>query len=225
MKALTVQASLAEQAYAAIVDAICEGSIASGTHLVQEQLAERLGVSRQPIQQALLLLRSDGIVVDAGRRGLVVAPLDVAMMRDRYQVRGALDELAARLAARRCAASAETARAVARDGGRILHDGRAAAETRDVPAMIRHDVAFHAFLYEASGNAVLGPTAEVHWRYMRRVMGEVYRNAEPGAVIWQQHGDILAAVVAGDDAAAARLAAAHVERATESLAAVLALRT
>ena len=70
---LTPQSSLVEQAYEAILGEIADGTPAPNTHLVQEVLAARYGVSRQPIQQALLLLRSDGIAQDVGRRGLVVA--------------------------------------------------------------------------------------------------------------------------------------------------------
>jgi DNA-binding GntR family transcriptional regulator len=195
---LTQQPSLVEQAYEALLGEIADGTLAPSTHLIQEVLAARYGVSRQPIQQALLLLKSDGIVQDAGRRGLVVAPLDLQMMRDRYQVRAALDGLAARLAAGRCAASPKVATHTRRQGERILKAGCEAVDAGAIKAMIAQDVAFHAFVYEASGNPMIGPTAEIHWRFLRRVMGEVLRRSEPPAIIWQQHRDILDAVVAGD---------------------------
>ena len=56
MKILKSQPSLTDQVYDAIVDQICEGALSAGSHLVQEQLAERLGVSRQPVQQAMALM-------------------------------------------------------------------------------------------------------------------------------------------------------------------------
>lgn len=225
MKSLTLQPSLAEQAYAAIVDAICDGTIAPNTHLVQEQLAERLGVSRQPIQQALLLLRNDGVVEDAGRRGLIVAPLDLDAMRDRYQVRSALDELAARLAARRSAADPAVAADIAARGEAILTAGSKAAADADIGAMIASDVAFHGLVYDASGNAALAPTAEPNWRYIRRVMGEVYRiSSRPGPEIWGQHRAILEAIVAGRADEAARLAVAHVEVAGQKLSAAFSAK-
>src|SRR5579875_3304816 len=118
--------SLVEQVYDAIVGEIADGTFPPNTRLVQEVLAERYGVSRQPIQQALLLLKSDAIVQYAGRRGLVVAPLDMQIVRDRYQVRASLDALAARLAARRCAASPEIAAQIRRQGEYILQAGFAA---------------------------------------------------------------------------------------------------
>ncbi len=216
---LIPQPSLVEQAYEALLGEIADGTLAPNMHLVQELLAERYGVSRQPIQQALLLLKTDGLVQDAGRRGLVVAPLDMQMMRDRYEVRAALDALAAPLAARRCAASPEVAARTRRDGERILAAGMSAVSGGVIKAMIAQDVAFHAFVYSASGNPMIGPTAEVHWRFLRRVMGEVLRRSEPPHSIWQQHRGILDAIVAGDAAAAEARTLDHVRTAAARLAA------
>jgi len=211
--------SLVEQAYEAIFGEIADGTLAPSTHLIQEELATRYGVSRQPIQQALLLLKNDGIVQDGGRRGLIVAPLDKQMMRDRYEVRAALDALAARLAARRCAASPETAMQTRTDGERIIGVGLQAVAGGSIKAMIAHDVAFHGFIYSASGNPVIAATAESHWRFLRRVMGEVLRRSEPPADIWKQHREILDAIVAGDAAAAEERILGHIRNAVGRLAA------
>ena len=73
--------SLTDQIYHAIVDEICDGRLAPGAHLVQDALARRFGVSRQPVHQAMARLRADGMVEEAGRRGLFVAALDLARMR------------------------------------------------------------------------------------------------------------------------------------------------
>ena len=72
MQRLTIQPHLAERAYNAIVDAICSGQFAPGQRLTQEQLAATLDVSRQPILQALVLLRKQGFIQQTGRRGIVV---------------------------------------------------------------------------------------------------------------------------------------------------------
>jgi DNA-binding GntR family transcriptional regulator len=217
MKAIAAHPRLVEQAYEAVLDEICDGALPSGARLVQEQLAARLGVSRQPVQQALLLLKSDGLLQDAGRRGLVVAPVDLGMMRHRYQIRATLDALAARLAAARCAAEPAFARATGQGGDQVVAEGLAAVAAGCVHAMVARDVAFHAFLYEASGNPLLEPTAQRHWRYLRRVMGEVLRRAEPPRAIWRQHREILDAVVAGDLEGSEALAIRHVEAAEARL--------
>ena len=214
---LTPQPSLVEQAYEAMLGEIADGTLAPNTHLVQEDLAARYDVSRHPIQQALLLLKNDGIVRDAGRRGLIVAPLDLRMMHDRYQVRAALDAMAARLAAQRCAASPEVSANVRRRGEAIIDAGLRSVADGGVKAMITQDVAFHGFIYDASGNPMIAPTAEIHWRFLRRVMGEVLRRSAPPPTIWQQHREILTAIVSGDPADAETRSLAHIHDAASRL--------
>ena len=63
---------LVERVYGALLDAIVEGSLAPGTRLTQEEIARQLAVSRQPVLQALRLLKADGLVLDAPGRGLLV---------------------------------------------------------------------------------------------------------------------------------------------------------
>ena len=90
---------LTEQVYERLLEAICSGELAPQTRLTQQELAASLDVSRQPVLQALRMLRKDGFVIDAGRRGLMVAPLDPRVIEQTYQVRAVLDGLAAREAA------------------------------------------------------------------------------------------------------------------------------
>src|SRR6185295_14030688 len=128
---------------------------------------ERLAVSRQPVLQALRLLKKDGVVLDAPGRGLLVAPLDPAWIAQLYQVRGALDALAARLAAGRRATI----------DPKLVEQGRKAARGRDLQAMIEADVAFHHAIYAASGNPLIEKSAEQHWIHLRRVMGAALQDA------------------------------------------------
>ena len=130
---------LVDQVYQALLDAISDGSLAPGARITQEDLAERLAVSRQPVLQALRLLKKDGLVSDAPGRGLLVAPLDAAWIAHTYQVRGALDVLAARLAASRRAAL----------DPRLIEQGRRAARGRNIKVMIDADIAFLNAIYAA----------------------------------------------------------------------------
>ena len=218
---LRAPASLADQVYDAIVDEICDGRLAPGTHLVQEGLAARFGTSRQPIQQAMARLKADAMVEEAGRRGLFVMPIDPGRMRNHYGVRAALDGRAARTAARRVAGGEGPGPSLERRGRAVLEAGRAAIDAGDVAGQVRRDVAFHALVYEASGNPLLAVAAEPHWRYLRRAMGDVLRRVERPEAIWGQHEAILEAVLGGDATAAERLATEHVEAAAERLSAVL----
>ena len=204
-----------------IRDGIGDCTLEPGRHLVQEELASMLGVSRQPIQQAMALLKSEGLVVELGARGLYVAPLDPEMMVHHYQIRVLLDQLAARLVAERCAVSATFARGLTADGERIVVAGKAAAARGEPVEAVAHDVAFHTFLYERSGNTVIASTAEGHWVFLRRVMIAVLRKSDRGALVWEQHEEILETLVRGDAERASELVAAHVHGAQDALLAVL----
>src|SRR6188768_3142201 len=68
---------LVDRVYRSLLDAICAGSLAPGQRITQEDIAQQLAVSRQPVLQALRLLKKDGLVQDAPGRGLQVADLDV----------------------------------------------------------------------------------------------------------------------------------------------------
>src|SRR5258707_5840510 len=101
MDPLTVAPNLIERVHLSLVDAIADGSLAPNERLTQEEIAQRLSVSRQPVSHALQLLKRQGLVVEQGKRGLTVAPVEPHWIRSLYQVRAALDGLASRLAAER----------------------------------------------------------------------------------------------------------------------------
>lgn len=217
MKPILSPPSLTEQVYQSIVDDICNGNLPAGTHLVQEQLASTLGVSRQPIQQALALLRADGLVEEVGKRGMQVAELDLRAMWHHYEIRAALDGLAASACARRAADKPRIAADIDKRGRRILAAGQKATTKGSTTELIRQDETFHGLFYEFSGNPFLLRTVEPHWRYLRRAMSDVLRYAEPPRDIWRQHAEILEAVVGGRDKAAAELAQDHIRLAADSL--------
>lgn len=221
MKPLGSQPSLAEQVYDAIVDEIASGSLPAGSHLVQEPIAERLGVSRQPVQQAMGLLKADGMVQEIGKRGLYVAPLDGDVMRHHYDIRAVLDGLAARLTATRAREEIAITKQFRDRAEKILEYGIAAVAADDMVEQVRHDMALHKLIYEMSGNSLLGRTAEPHWRFLQRAMGEILRRAKLPAEIWQQHADIVAAIANGDPDAAERLIISHDLEAAETLHAAL----
>lgn len=203
---------LVEQVHRTLLDAICNGTLAPGERLTQEDIAERLAVSRQPVLQALRLLKQDGLVLDAPGRGVLVAPLDAESIQHMYQVRTALDSLAARLAAVR----------KARLDPALIEAGRKASNGRNVKAMIDADIAFHNAIYAASGNPSIEQTAHQHWRHLRRVMGAVLQMSKRRTGIWDEHEAIAAAIAAGHGARAARLIEQHGQRASENLADQLA---
>ncbi|MGA0795257.1 MAG: GntR family transcriptional regulator [Quisquiliibacterium sp.] len=198
---------LVDQVYRALLDAIRDGSLAPGLRLTQEDIAQRLAVSRQPVLQALRLLKKDGLVMDAPGRGLQVTPLDPQVVGQVYQVRGALDALAARLAAQQQYRIAPA----------LIAQGRKAAAGRDIDAMIEADIAFHAAIYEGSGNPLIAQSAQLHWHHVRRVMGAVLQTTPQRESLWDEHQAIADAIAAGDADTAGRLIDEHSRRASDAL--------
>ncbi|AET92172.1 GntR domain-containing protein [Burkholderia sp. YI23] len=200
---LQARTDYVDEVYKVLLDAISDGSLSPGARITQEDIAEQLAVSRSPVLQALRLLKKDGLVRDAPGRGLLVAPLDAAWISHLYEIRGALDSLAARLAAQRRWKIDQ----------RIIENGRMVAKGRNVTAMIEADVAFHFAVYAASGNPLIAETARSHWVHLRRVMGAVLQSSMQRKSIWDEH----AAIADGDETRAMDLSERHVRMARDNL--------
>ena len=211
---------LIDLVYERLVAAIADGTLAPGHRLRQDEVAALLGVSRQPVSHALQLVKRQGLAVEHGRKGLAVAPIAAAKVRDLYQVRAALDALAARLAAGRGRA-ASLERMARAEAERALEAGLGLAVDAPAGALIRADVAFHTALYRLSGNAAIEATVAPQWPQFMRAMGAVLEVPGHRAVVWREHEAILAAVLTGRVEAAARAAREHAERAGAQAAARL----
>lgn len=207
MKTLALPPNLTEQVHDALLAEINAGRLAPGERIVQEQIAQALGVSRQPVQQALLLLRKQGVLRDAPGRGLEVAPLDPDQVEHMYDMRAVIEGLAARRAAETAAERA------ARQGPALIEAGRRAVAAGSVPKMIAADMRFHEFLYGLSGNPLIASAMNAHWTATQRVMGEVLLRDETPRDIWDQHEAMLHAVAAGDADRAEALAREHITQA------------
>jgi DNA-binding GntR family transcriptional regulator len=200
---------LHEQVYASILEAICGGVMRSGERINQDELAARLKVSRQPVTQALTVLRKQDFVQDTGRRGLIVAPLRRSFFESLYQLRESLDPMAARLAARHhgriSAASAQA----------LLKSGQDALEQGDVATLTSADMAFHMWIYEASDNPLLAEMLRMYWHHLRRSMVAVVGPSHDRRRVWEEHAQILAAILRGDEARAEQLSLQHIREAAE----------
>jgi DNA-binding GntR family transcriptional regulator len=214
LESLVSPTTLVDQAYAVILDAICDGTLTPGERLTQTEIAERLNVSRQPIHNALLVLKAQGFLREAGRRGLCVAPLDPALFEAIYQFRSAIEPLAVRLATERMT-PADLAQ------GRALIEQGVKAMKEQGGAAIRADVAFHSWIYDLSGNAMIVRTMHVNWQHLRRTMGEVLRHPSLSTRVWSEHRAIVDAMANGDAEKAAILIGSHVISAYEDVRATL----
>ena len=207
---LQLAPDLVDQVFKSLCNAISEGELPAGTRLTQEDIAARLAVSRQPVLQALRLLKRDGFVIDAPGRGVMVTALDATRLTQLYEIRAALDGLAARTAAH----------AKAKVPSKLISEGRKAAAGRSVKAMIDADLAFHRAIYAASGNPLIEESALRHWQHIRRAMGAVMQLQGLRGSTWDEHEAILQAIGKGDAKQAERLAGEHSARASTKLAAL-----
>jgi DNA-binding GntR family transcriptional regulator len=201
--------SLYEQVYSAILEAICGGMLRPGDRINQDELAARLDVSRQPVTQALTVLRSQDFVQDTGRRGLVVTPLRKSFFKSLYELRESLDPMAAKLAARNSASLSRP------EAEALLARGRLAVQDGSVAALTSADVAFHRWIYQAAGNPLLTETLRLYWHHLRRAMVAVVQPLQGRDRVWDEHHHILQAVLGGQEQAAQRLSLLHIQEAAQ----------
>lgn len=195
--------NLVDQAYEVILDALSDGTFKPGERLTQENIAARLNVSRQPVTHALAVLKAQGFVVRSGRRGLTVPSVEPQFLESIYQFRSAIEPLAVALATPRL-----TPEAILR--GRVLiAEGGAAIAAGDSHTSLQADVNFHSFIYETSNNPLIVETMRLHWRHLRRGMGQVLRYPGMSISVWQEHGRILEEMVQGNADGAAELMRRH----------------
>jgi DNA-binding GntR family transcriptional regulator len=197
--------NLIDQVYERILAAITERTLLPGQRIRQNELAERLGVSRQPVSHALHLLHRQGLITESGRRGFEVAQLDPERIRQLYEVRGAIDALAARLAAARVNADAAgRARLEA-----ALRAGRAIDRKTPLSGLIGLDVDFHSAIYRLSGNPAIEEMIAPQWPHMRRSMATVLAELDYRDSAWSEHEAIAEAILSGHPEAAEHAAQAH----------------
>jgi DNA-binding GntR family transcriptional regulator len=196
--------TLWERVHAHLREEILANRLPAGTELQETALAAELGVSRGPIREAIGRLAAEGLVVVRPRRGAVVRSLTKDEFIEAYEVREALEAMAARLATARLG-QAGLARLEELTRAMEQH-----ADRDEVDAFFDANAEFHASLVDAAGN---GRLKEMHAqlvgqmnRYQRRSLA--LRGSLRQSVA--EHRTILEALAAGDPERAARVTAEHV---------------
>jgi DNA-binding GntR family transcriptional regulator len=209
---------LASQLHARVLS----GELPSGTRLRQEALAEEFGVSRTPVREALRKLEAGGLVELQPHRGAVVRGLSPREIRDAYEVRAALEALAARLAAERI--NREQLQRLNHVQGefrtaleRTIAKRRGGREVgvRELRRWANANDDFHQTIHEASGNEVLAGTLAQLARNFPRDLSRLVVS-ESSAMLEanvREHETILDALSRHDSEAAYELMQRHVARA------------
>lgn len=208
---MNVYQPLSEVVCNALREAIRDGVFKSHERLMEIRLAEELGVSRTPIREAIRRLEQEGFVVMIPRRGAYVANISEKAVKQVFEIRIALEELAAGLAAENIypdeLATLE----------RMLEEIRGYVENNDNKKLIEADVEFHDILYRASRNDRLGEILNNLREQMLRFRS--FSAYLPGRLseTWKEHRELLDAISARDVVGAKAIAVKHLKNAQEVL--------
>jgi DNA-binding GntR family transcriptional regulator len=199
--------SYADAVYELIRRDILRGSIEQGDRLREDELSRRYRVSRTPIREALNKLEAEGLVANSPGRGLIAAEFDEDEIIEGYDIRGALEGVAARLAAQR-ATDVELARL-----DLLLDALTKAADAKDVDALVKLGGEFHFSIWRIAGNRRL----QKLMRELEDSIGRFQRLTllTPGRIdhAMSEHRAMAAAIRAHDGETADRIARDHMREA------------
>ena len=199
---------LRQSVYDALIDLIVSGELPPGQHMVETDLARQLGVSRQPIREALHRMEAEGWVDLRPSQGAFVHVPTGSEVNELLDVRALLEAETARLAAR-AASPAQVARL-----REICAAGQEAAEADDLSRAVAANDLFHAEIAVVAGNSVLAELADIVGRRVQWY----YRMVAPerGHGSWAEHAELIDAIEASDPEQAQLLARKHTERTREA---------
>jgi len=180
-------------------------NLAPGSVIDEASLMDQLGLGRTPIREALKLLEAENLVVIVPRRGIFVADIGLNHLQQIYEMRLALEPMAARLAAQRITpARLSQLRLCSADMGDM--------GSLDIPSAYRIDRAFHRVLARASGNELLARDITQHYNLALRLWNLVQEWLEVEDLGLMFHVQLIEAVAAHDADRADVVMREHIER-------------
>ncbi|MDB5797153.1 MAG: GntR-family transcription regulator [Paucimonas sp.] len=188
---------------------ILTGQLANGERLVETKLSDEMGASRIPVREALRALAAEGLVTIEPRRGACVAFYSDEVARDLVEVRATLEGLNAKLAAQRL--TEKSAGALKE----VMEKGMQAAKGNDAALLADLNNRFHELLATAAGNEVL--TDMMRSLRSRTAMLFSASHTTRSLQNWEEHAQVLQAVISGNAELAALLAAQHVHNVARDL--------
>jgi DNA-binding GntR family transcriptional regulator len=207
--------TLRDEVTAEIRRRIMSGELVQGERLVEDRLASALGVSRNPVRESIRVLAVEGFVQVVPRIGATVATLSAEEAEELFDVRMAIEGLAARLAARKRKHSPEAAERLRQ----VLLTAKEAVENGRLEQVADMNTAFHLAVGEAAGNSYLNLMMTPLLMRAQWVFSQTAALRAPHS--WSEHLSLCDAISAGDEDEAQARAVAHVAAARRSyLAAV-----
>lgn len=168
--------------------AILKGELEPGERLMEIQLAERLGVSRTPIREAIRKLELEGLVLMIPRKGAEVAKISESNLRDVLEVRRSLEELAIDLACQRITDEELD------ELNKAEVDFKAAIENGDAMQIAQTDESFHEIIYNSTKNQKLVQILNNLREQMYRYRLEYIKDADKRQILMVEHEHILKAL-------------------------------
>ncbi len=191
--------------------AILTGELKPGERLMEIHLAEKIGVSRTPIREAIHKLELEGLVTMIPRRGAQVAEISETGLKDVLEVRRALDTFCAELA---CERISDNDKDALRHAYTVFEE---ACNTKDATVIAKADVAFHDIIIGATGNErlvmLLNNLAEQMYRYRFEYIKDESRHD----TLIAEHKMLMDAIINGDAEAARKAARIHIDHQEESI--------
>lgn len=191
--------------------AILKGELEPGERLMEIALAQKLGVSRTPIREAIRKLELEGLVVMVPRKGAEVADITEKDLRDVLEVRTALEELSIELAMKNM--NDDDYKQLTEANKLFAKD----SEGDDLIKIAEADVAFHELMYMATGNKRLIQMINNLREQMYRYRLEYIKDKSTHARLVDEHNRIIDAMVKNDVAAAKAAIKLHVENQEENI--------
>ena len=191
--------------------AILTGELKPGERLMEIHLADKLGVSRTPIREAIRKLELEGLVIMIPRRGAEVAQITEKNLKDVLEVRRALDALCAELACDRITNEEKNKLKAA------CHAFEEATKTRDAKVIAQADVALHDIIVEATGNERLIQLIHNLSEQMYRYRFEYIKDERQHENLVQEHRIIYESIINNDKETAAKAAKLHIDNQEASI--------
>ena len=195
----------------ALRQAIQDGVLKPGERLMEIPLAEELGVSRTPIREAIRKLELDGFVVMIPRRVAYLSNITLKDITQVFEIRSALEELAAGLAAERITTEE------LENLERMLVEINEYMESKDMDKVVAADIEFHEVLYKASRNErlaeIVNNLREQTFRFRSVSMKQPGRLAKT----WEEHRQLVEAISSHNAAQARKIARVHMEHSEQTL--------
>ncbi|AVX19262.1 MAG: GntR family transcriptional regulator [Bacillota bacterium] len=202
---------LREIVFESLREAIINGTLKPGERLMEIQLAEEMGVSRTPVREAIRKLELEGFVVMVPRKGAYVAGISLKDIADVFEVRAALESLAAGLAAERI--TEEELEALERSLVKVAES----TEADDLTSLISADTDFHDILYRASRNERLVQIVSNLREQIQRFRMTSLSHPGRMRVALEEHRKIVEAISERNVELAQQLAREHIENAENTM--------